>query len=542
MNGASSRVLLGPIVGHTDHHSSTIWIRVGSNPSDYELRVRGYREMIPFVSTEITRPEFGTAIAQIRGLRPERRYSYQVFHRGRAVRGAQGSFRTMPLPDSQSSISFVTVSCSDANKVGAWQLLQEYNESFEPHFVLMIGDQIYMDGELETSIWENHLDSPPEMRRKAMVEMYQSHWAREPVRTIMANVPTYMMWDDHDIRDGWGSWAGDSPTMKAKYPRGAAIADRYSRYFDDARDIYWHFQMAHNPAPLFGPFAPPVTGERRAMPFAIRCGRLALLVLDGRGERDVFRSLDPILGDRQWRATGDWLANLPPSVEALGCITPVPIVAMDPSGLTQSLFKHRTDDEELFREGRAEDLLKLQRGDGAGNPVDIPSNLVGAIFDENIGAFRARSIDDLRDQWSHPFSRPEQEALLRTIAQARLANRLPAQPREAFFVGGDLHIAGRFDIRVDKPEMQTECLIASGISREEGLHAAVGLVVNESFEVAPGIEAELKQYIRAPHFGVTHVQFSATTPAVEHQILHAGQATQARISATPVLPQAATLL
>jgi hypothetical protein len=535
MNGALSRILLGPIVGHTDHESSTIWIRVRPNPSNYTLRVHGHREIIPFVSTEITQIEFGTAIAKVHGLRPERRYHYQVFHRGRAMRGARGSFRTMPPPGSQASVSFVTVSCSDANKIGGWQLLEEYNESFEPHFLLMIGDQVYMDADLETSVWEQHLNSRPEIRRKAMVEIYQRHWGREPVRTIMANVPTYMMWDDHDIRDGWGSWAGDSPTMQAKYPRGVAIAAQYSHYFDDARDIYWHFQMVHNPAPLFGPLTPPITGERRAMPFAIRCGRLGLLVLDSRGERDVFRPLYPILGDGQWRAAVDWLANLPPSVEALGCVTPVPIVAMDPNGLTQSLFKHRTDDEDFFREGRAEDLLTLQRGDNSRNPLDIPSNFVGVIFDANIGAFRAASIEDLRDQWSHPFSRPEQEALLRTIAQARFANRLSSQPREAFFVGGDLHIAGRFDIRVDEPEMQTECLIASGISREENLLAAIGLVVNESFEVAPGIEAELKQYIRAPHFGVTHVQFSGITPVVEHEILHPGKATQLRFSAMPVL-------
>ncbi len=33
----------------------------------------------------------------------------------------------------------------------------------------------------------------------------------------------------------------------------------------------------------------PAPGERRAMPFAFRCGRLVVLVLDSRGARDVFR-------------------------------------------------------------------------------------------------------------------------------------------------------------------------------------------------------------------------------------------------------------
>jgi hypothetical protein len=58
-----------------------------------------------------------------------------------------------------------------------------------------------------------------------------------------------MMWDDHDIRDGWGSFAPDSPTLAALYPRGKPIFDQYNAFFEDARDVSWHFQMSHNPPP-----------------------------------------------------------------------------------------------------------------------------------------------------------------------------------------------------------------------------------------------------------------------------------------------------
>lgn len=36
------------------------------------------------------------------------------------------------------------------------------------------------------------------------------------------------------------------------------------------------------------------------MPFVFRCGRLVVLVLDARGDRDVFRKDYPILGTEQW--------------------------------------------------------------------------------------------------------------------------------------------------------------------------------------------------------------------------------------------------
>ena len=61
-----------------------------------------------------------------------------------------------------------------------------------------------------------------------------------------------------------------------------------------------------------------LAAERLGMPFVFRCGRLMLLVLDSRGERDVFRKDFPILGERQWQFIDDVFAHLPPDVDALG--------------------------------------------------------------------------------------------------------------------------------------------------------------------------------------------------------------------------------
>ena len=127
------------------------------------------------------------------------------------------------------------------------------------------------------------------------------------MRDVLANIPVYMMWDDHDIRDGWGSSPADSPTMVARYPRGAPIFELCRGYFEDCRDAYWHFQACHNPRRAMPRLDPPLpnyvgcsarAGNARAMPFAFRCGRLVVLVLDSRGERDVFREALPILGTR----------------------------------------------------------------------------------------------------------------------------------------------------------------------------------------------------------------------------------------------------
>ena len=123
---------------------------------------------------------------------------------------------------------------------------------------------------------------------------------------MLANTPVYMMWDDHDIRDGWGSGASDSETLVARHPRGKRIFDKCDAYYQDCRDIYWHFQGCHNPTaerrrrsalPNYID-GPPLDRALRAMPFAFRCGRMVVLMLDSRGDRDGFRDDLPILGTR----------------------------------------------------------------------------------------------------------------------------------------------------------------------------------------------------------------------------------------------------
>ena len=140
-----------------------------------------------------------------------------------------------------------------------------------------------------------------------------------------------MLWSDHEIRDGWGSWASDSPTLQAKYPRGAAIAAQYNAYFEDARKVYWHFQMCHN---LATPIAEPyVAGTRTAIPVQFQCGRLSVVMLDDRGERDLWRESNRALGDAQWSfLENELLPNLPPDVDALAIATQGPIVGMAPGG------------------------------------------------------------------------------------------------------------------------------------------------------------------------------------------------------------------
>jgi hypothetical protein len=436
---------------------------------------------------------------------------------------------------------FNAISCNGATKLGAWQQFADHVEKARPSFIVMMGDQVYLD-EDPPDIFEQHFNSDRATRRRAMAEKYRFNWVREPVARLLANTPCYMVWDDHDIRDGWGSLASDSPTMAAKHARGAEIFRKCSVFFEDARDVYWHFQGCRNPRPgdhldalnqpdpafpnyVDGPLP---GGQRIGMPFVFRCGRLMVMVLDSRGARDVFRAEKPILGTTQWTFVEQVLARVPADVEALAVVTATPIASQDPDGQTQRLMGGRTDDVEAFRRGDEQTLFHPPSKDS--KPVGIAKAIVSAKIERlvgrnpNLGDFQINNLDEARDQWSHRFARPEQRALMQKAFAARLANRPPnARGRELIFLAGDIHIGCTFEISATRPvKAKAASLVSSGISQIEDRQPFVGVYVDQAFAVAPGIRSELKTVVNQFNFGVITVVPTGHGAQIQSALAHEG--------------------
>jgi len=532
------RLQLGPVVGHTDDTSTRIWIQVSDDPSRYGLRVEDVG-LFPFVSTEFGAVEFGTAIAKVTGLQPDLRYRYRVVRAGRFVKGANGTVRTLPPPASMTNLLFCAISCN-GQQDGAWRQFSDFVERSQPSFIVMMGDQIYMD-EDKPDIFEDHFHSDSVTRRRAMAEKYRLNWSRDVVRNILANTPTYMVWDDHDIRDGWGSLASDSPTMAALHPRGAQIFRDSTAFFEDARDVYWHFQGCRNPLP--GDYREPPSlalpdpafpnyiggplphGLRLGMPFVFRCGRLMVLVLDSRGERDIFRKDYPILGQRQWTFIDEVYANLPSDVDALAVVTATPIASQDPDGQTQRLTGDRTDDIEAFKRGDEKELFSPKSSrDVADLLKAVASTKIARITGQNpnLGNFQISSLDESRDQWSHRFARREQTNLLTKTFKARFTNRNAASGREVVFLSGDIHVGCIFDISAMRPPTKAVSLTSSGISQIDDTQPLVGTFIDEEFSLAFGIRSTLRDVVNQFNFGVIQVQPTGSGAEISAVLAHEG--------------------
>lgn len=125
-----------------------------------------------------------------------------------------------------------------------WDKLAAEHKAHPFSLLLMGGDQVYADS-LWTSVptlkaW-NELDREEKVKRKAtrtMVEqldrfyceLYCKQWSRPEVAFMLARVPSAMMWDDHDIFDGWGSYPEDLQRCEV-YQAIYTAATKYFRLF-----------------------------------------------------------------------------------------------------------------------------------------------------------------------------------------------------------------------------------------------------------------------------------------------------------------------
>jgi hypothetical protein len=113
------------------------------------------------------------------------------------------------------------------------------------HLLLMGGDQVYAD-----SIWIDRKETSAIVRwndegqnvkakfsslmevqvERFYLRLYVERWAQSGPSEAYASIPTLMMWDDHDIFDGWGSYGPE--LQKCPVHQGIfTIASRYFRLF-----------------------------------------------------------------------------------------------------------------------------------------------------------------------------------------------------------------------------------------------------------------------------------------------------------------------
>lgn len=308
------------------------------------------------------------------------------------------------------------------------------------HILLMGGDQIYFD-----SIWEEidtlrHWVSLSRKEQlafkvsKGLAQEIESYylglyskrwlpstrrpWGAEPNRDsadALATMPTIMMWDDHDIFDGWGSYTCEMQQ-----------SDLFQTLFRCARKAFWIFQLQQLPQslpdlqliarpnvslkdPMFqpvdwaaethaDPLALPLLDNQPGFTFGFHVGPVSILAADLRTER----SRTQVMGPTTWSAVQTWLDNLPQGAIA------------NPGTKCQHL---------LFLSSVPVAHPKLSATEGF---LDTFGH--DHVTDSN--------ADDIRDHWSHDDHEGERKRLLETLTRAAEMHKARVS-----IISGDVHVA-----------------------------------------------------------------------------------------------------
>lgn len=457
----NARLKMAAIVGHATSKSVRLWLRTGrlgkfslllytrdatvppSGGEAAESAFQAFLSTVPLTLKDaktqlpgMRREDFiiadyaadTTVVLDLQGLDPDTRYGYALYARGhkRMVLGHNRLrwFRTPPPESKRRPFQFALFSChmpyvvsglfekrTDVMNLDVWNFLDATlrRHADEVDLVIAGGDQCYSDGVATLDIWQ-HLNGT--MRKEggrllpdeeAMLswyrDIYRGYWGFESVQRVFDNFSTYMIWDDHEIGDGWGSYyfrkKGKPDGLRRLLPgieeRGLTYDEGRTlmrRMFRAARQAYIEYEHSHNPPTAKGDFD-----------YSFRRGGCAFYVLDGRGQRDVERKNYCILGQDQFKRFANWVNALTPEeTPFLFVVSAVPV-------------------------------------------LHTRAALVNA--DEQWLISQAGLDDDLRDSWEHDLHKTERAALMKVLFAAA------AKGIKVSILSGDVHVSAVFTLKDD---------------------------------------------------------------------------------------------
>ena len=386
---------------------------------------------------------------------PDTRYYYAVIAdttdaalvRRRTEIGADRPLSFCTQEAAPRQITFGFYSCHDhisaAGDVGAWPHFAEQLADAEANFVIGGGDQAYVDTNGKSGfldIWSWLKDNKAALLEKFArgggeydeegIEKYllniyrwyyRVYWNVPALREVYERFPQYMIWDDHEIMDGWGSL-----TKKERRARISGFFEEkdskknqllVDRMWRAACGAYNEYEHSHNPPTTVDLKNP----DNSVWDYAFEHGEAAFYVLDMRGHHDVEKNkgkktgIDPniLLGQAQFDRFSAWLAsNAVKKAKALFVVSPVPLV-------------HWID--------------------RVVNYADL-----------------GEAKDDFMDEWGHKTNWVERNQLLDAVFR-----QIDKSGRKLVFLSGDVHCASVFRMQHRRfPSARIYQVTSSAISRK----------------------------------------------------------------------------
>lgn len=191
----------------------------------------------------------------------------------RMLRGEVSEYRLngvsyfVNVPEKDNKLNLALVACNghesedlkspEPNRNIAWKKLYENHQEKPYHLLLQMGDQLYNDPvwkcDSELKSWKSSffvVRSLQKFYRHNKTNARNFYWqnycalrSQEYVCDVQAQVPSIMMWDDHDIFDGYGSYRSydqNSPVLRGVFKE----AETTFKWFQTPH-YHWNLHASH---------------------------------------------------------------------------------------------------------------------------------------------------------------------------------------------------------------------------------------------------------------------------------------------------------
>jgi phosphodiesterase/alkaline phosphatase D-like protein len=238
--------------------------------------------------------------------------------------GKTSQFRLLP---SDRPLRIALVSCnkimyaSDERQHILWRSLKEQVDEGNVDMIIHAGDQIYADhirefvkSDPSKRSWKPQNQRAVEYIARRYREFYMKIWGAKETSAVLASCPSVMIWDDHDVYDGWGSHDDDD-------------TDLAQTIFQGADRAFHEFQACTNP-PLLDP------QDSYACGFVFN--GIGVLVLDTRKNRSYKNNR--VMGEAQLFAVEKWLDSVKDkALKYLYVVSSIPFVHVNIGGILSLL-------------------------------------------------------------------------------------------------------------------------------------------------------------------------------------------------------------
>lgn len=190
------------IVGHVSDRTARIWVQGSTSHTTATVRLLDQDGKTLESEIQLTGADSHTGVVDFSNLTADLAHTVALTLSGQAGSvGARGGFRTAPPPDGSGQVfNFALCSCnarkSDKEIEPFFHLARRAQER-RTRFTLHLGDNIYYDKK------PNKRKAPT---LKRYIDKYNSTWGEDPnARRVLKEGPNFMIMDDHDIVNNFGS-------------------------------------------------------------------------------------------------------------------------------------------------------------------------------------------------------------------------------------------------------------------------------------------------------------------------------------------------